>query len=651
MSLRFKKMLGVLYPFIIFFLTGLLLLSLSRLGLSIWQAERVNEANGWLPILLSGLRVDVASLSLLLILPAIFSCFLLQSNTLGRVWGVLLRLYFVLLIWLLVYMELATTPFILEYDVRPNRLFVEYLKYPQEVFAMLWSGYKLELFVGFVGSVLSIYFGWKFAKAITTDLHYPKWYWRPVLMVLVLLVMVMGARSTLGHRPLNPAMVAFSTDPLMNDLALNSTYSVGFAIRQMRDEVNAFKFYGKMPEEEIIARVRQSTVLPVEAYYSKTTPTLARHIASYKGKPKNFVIFLHEILGPLYFGGLGGMPLTPNMDGLMKEGWSFDRAYSTGTRSVRGIEAVVTGFSPTPGRAVVKLGKSQSGFFTIAQLLKQKGYVTQFIYGGESHFDNMKGFFLGNGFTNIHDFQKFKQPEFVGSWGASDEDLYKEANQQFEQLNQQGKPFFSLVFSSSNHSPFDFPENKIELYNQPKSSRENAAKYSDYALGKFFKAAKKSSYWDNTIFLVIADHDSRAYGNELVPIDHFHIPAFVVGNGVPVKKDQRLVSQIDMPPTLLSLIGISSDNPMIGHDLTGEIDEAKLRAMMQFFKNFAWMNNKNEVVVYQPQRKAQGFFYHSKTGELEAAQVDAQMALMAKANALWGALSYQKGMYSSREIK
>ena len=90
---------------------------------------------------------------------------------------------------------------------------------------------------------------------------------------------------------------------------------------------------------------------------------------------------------------------------------------------------------------------------------------------------------------------------------------------------------------------------------------------------------------------------------------------------------------------------------MIGHDLTGEIDETKLRAMMQFFKNFAWMNNKNEVVVYQPQRKAQGFFYHSKTGELEAAQVDAQMALMAKANALWGALSYQKGMYSSREIK
>ncbi len=140
--------------------------------------------------------------------------------------------------------------------------------------------------------------------------------------------------------------------------------------------------------------------------------------------------------------------------------WSLDNLYATGTRSVRGIEAVTTGFFPTPSRSTVKLTKSQSNFFSIADVLKQNGYITQFIYGGESHFDNMKSFFLGNGFTDIQDLPTFDSPSFVGSWGASDEDLYDKAHQQFSMMQQQNKPFFSLVFTSSNHSPFEYPQGK-----------------------------------------------------------------------------------------------------------------------------------------------------------------------------------------------
>ena len=460
----------------------------------------------------------------------------------------------------------------------------------------------------------------------------------------------MGARSTLEHRPLNPAMVAYSTDPLMNDLVLNSTYSVVFAVLQMRDEANAFKYYGDMPEQEIISLVRNSTSINPEKFTSNTTPTNSEHAATFQGKPKNLVILLQESLGARYVGGLGGMPLTPNIDALMNENWNFSRMYATGTRSVRGIEAVITGFSPTPGRAVVKLGKSQSNFFTIAELLKRKGYETQFVYGGESHFDNMKSFFLGNGFTNIHDFPNFDKPEFVGSWGASDEDLYKEAHQQFQQFSTQKKPFFSLVFTSSNHSPFEFPDGKIELYNQPKQTRENAAKYSDHAIGEFFKLAKKSDYWNNTIFIVIADHDSRAYGNQLVPVDHYRIPAVIIGKDIPAKNDTRLVSQIDIAPTLLSLMGINSTNPMIGHDLTNDIAPEKLRVMMQYFKTFAWMDNENNVVIFQPEKQAQGFHYNEESKKLSTQSLNDSFIKTAKANALWGSHAYHKGLYSSQEI-
>ena len=646
-----KKRLGLLYPICVTVLVCLCILMLSRIGLSVWHGARVSDTHGWLAILLNGLRIDISTVSYLLVLPSLLTCLLAGNGSLGKGWLFILRVWVVCGLWLLVYMELATPSYIMEYDVRPNRLFIEYLIYPKEVFGMLWSGYKPELFIGAIVSTATLYWGWKFSRHLVTGLTFPRWYWRPVLAVLVVVVGVMGARSTLGHRPLNPAMVAFSTDPLINDLVLNSTYSLAFAAKQMKAEDNAFKYYGNMDSDEIIGLVRETTETANQDFVSDSVPTMAYHAASYQGKPKNLVILLQESLGARYVGALGGLPLTPNLDALMKEGWNFTRMYSTGTRSVRGIEAVITGFSPTPARSVVKLGKSQTGFFTIAELLKSRGYHTQFIYGGESHFDNMKSFFLGNGFVDMQDFPTFTNPVFVGSWGASDEDLYHKAHEQFSQLSEQKQPFFSLVFTSSNHSPFDYPDGRITPYNEPKETRENAAKYSDYALGEFFRQAKSSSYWDDTVFVVVADHDSRAYGNQLVPIDHFHIPAVIVGKDVPARGDSRLASQIDLAPTLLSLMGINSTNPMIGHDMTKDIDNTKLRAMMQFYKNFAWMDNNNNVVIFQPDKPAQGFHYDEATTELLDRQVPEDMIKKAKANALWGSLAYENDFYQSSGIK
>ncbi|EJL6400189.1 LTA synthase family protein [Vibrio navarrensis] len=635
---------GPLQPILAFAIVALGLLTASRVLLAVWQADRVSAAEGWLNLIVQGIRVDIATLSWLFILPALLAALFPVQGIFGKIWRILLRLWLVAGLWILVYMELATPPFIMEYDLRPNRLFVEYLIYPKEVFSMLWSGYKLELFMGLIGSVATLWFGWKWSEKVTAQTQQVKWRWRPVLAVAVIILGVLGARSSLGHRPLNPAMVAFSSDPLVNDLVLNSAYSVFFAINNMKSERSAVQFYGKMDTKRVIELVKQSSAK--ENYLPGSLPTLNFNPATHQGKKKNLVILLQESLGSRFVGGLGGLPLTPNLDQLLKEGWSFTQMYATGTRSVRGIEAVTTGFPPTPSRAVVKLSKSQTGFFTIADLLQKQGYHTQFIYGGEAHFDNMKSFFLGNGFEQIVDEPQYDNPEFKGSWGVSDEDLYTKADQEFTRLNQQGKPFFSLVFTSSNHSPFEYPAGKIEPYDAQFNTRNNAVKYSDYALGTFFDKAKKSNYWDNTVFIIIADHDARVYGSQLVPVEHFHIPALILGKDIAPREDDRLANNLDMPPTLLSLIGVDATTPMIGRDLTKPLAREDERAMMQFDKNFGYLT-RDSLVVFSPGEKVSTYQYNFSDKTLTPKEATPEDIERTKAHALLGSMAYKYNWYSA----
>lgn len=643
---RLKQRLGPLWPFFCFLLLDLALLSLSRLGLAWWQAQRVIGADGWGPVLLQGLRVDVSTLCWLFGVPAVFTLLLAGKHGPGRVWMGLMRLWLTAGTGLLLLLELATPAFINTYDLRPNRLFIEYLIYPKEVFGMLLQGHLLALLLVGVLVPAALWAGWRWSGRLCRDLTMPVWYWRPVLAVLILALGLLGGRSTLGHRGLNPALVAFSTDPLVNGLVLNSAYSVGFAAKQLGKEESAASLYGRMDRQQLLDTLRQAQGRPEHEYVSPALPSLTRNTASYRGKPRNLVIILEESLGAQFVGTLGGRPLTPEFDRLARQGWLFEQLYATGTRSVRGIEAVITGFTPTPSRAVVKLDKSQTGFFTLAQLLRERGYHTQFIYGGESHFDNMASFFLGNGFEHIVDQRDFESPVFEGSWGVSDEDLFVRADQEFEQLHRQGKPFFSLVFSSSNHDPFEFPGDRIALYEQPKQTRNNAAKYADYALGLFFELAQQSDYWQDTLFLVVADHDSRTYGSDLVPVPHFRVPALLLGEGIAPRRDDRLVSQIDLPPTLLSLAGIDSDNPMLGQDLTRYSPN---RALMQFDQNFALLNG-SHMVVLQPEQDALGFQYDAGLQALTPVPADAGLAQQAQAYALWGSLAYQQGLYRLPEL-
>ena len=634
-----------LFPIFIFVLINLLIFTLSRLGLSLWQADRISAVNGWTELFLQGLRIDIVALCYLFGVPALFSVLFHPS----RLWPKILRVWLTAGSVFILFMEIATPAFIETYDFRPNRLFIEYLIYPKEVFNMLMEGHFNAVLFSLLSTVIAALIYWKLSAWAVKNLRTMSWKVRPFIALLVIAVAFIGARSSFQHRGINPAMVAFSSDALVNSLVLNSGYSVLYAAQQFKDEEKSSEMYGKMDHDEMLRILKESRGRPQSDYISDKFPTLTKNRATYQGKPKNIVILLQESLGAQFIGTLGGKPLSPNIDKLAEEGWLFENLYATGTRSVRGIEAVTAGFTPTPARAVVKLNNAQRNFFTIAELLAKQGYDTSFIYGGEKHFDNMASFFYGNGFQTIIDQQDYQNPKFTATWGVSDEDLFDKANETFSKLHDEGKPFFSLVFSSSNHDPFEFPDGKIELYEQPKATRNNSAKYADYAVGHFFELAKKSNYWNDTIFLVIADHDSRVAGASLMPIKHFHIPALILGGGIEPRRDNRLVSQIDMPTTLLSLAGVSGNYPMMGFDLTQNVNPD--RALMQFDQTQALMKGNYDVVIQTAGGGAKGYHYDKASENLTEKDVPVAMKKEALAYALLGSYLYKNRLYQMGDEK
>jgi len=626
---------------------AIIFLSLSRIALALWLFDRVETVNGWFPLLLQGLRVDLATLCLLLVVPIIYTLVASNKNPRWTIAKRVIQIWLTLIAVLFVFMELATPSFIQEYNIRPNRLFVEYLVYPKEVYGMLIKSKLPELINLSVLTTATGYFVWKWIPRYIHFRNPVPLKWRPLSILVVVLLVALGGRSTLGHRPLNPSMVYFSNDPGVNSLTLNSFYSVLWSIKQLLSEESSNKMYGELSAQSIIDSARAFKNPDLSAFLSDEIPTYSTQHPSYQGSPKNLVIILEESLGARFVGALGGIGLTPNIDRLSKQGIFYSRMFATGTRSVRGIEAVTTGFTPTTDRSVVKLDKSQHHFFTIAELLKRNDYHTEFIYGGEAHFDNMKGFFLGNGFDHITEEKDYQSAKFIGSWGASDEDLFDKAHSRFEQLSSQHKPFFSLVFSSSNHDPFEYPAGRItpDKGNEKKTRRHNAIKYADWALGQFIDKAKQSDYWDNTVFLIIADHDARSLGADLVPIKSFHIPALILGGGITNRIEPRIVSQIDMPPTLLSLIGIENKSPMIGFDLSKSTDKFEGRALLQNGQNFGYLTEKN-ITVLQPDKPSiamkinwNDFSLYSSTAASK------EQTLKAKGLALWGKFAYQNELH------
>ena len=623
------------------------MLMLSRLGLCLWQSDLIPPGS-WLFIFAMGLRYDLAAIAALFALPLLITLIFSFIGVMPRAVRFILQIWCAAAFAFLLMNEAATPGFILEYGVRPNQLYVQYLIYPKEVLRTLWGGHKVELFaslaITLAAFLLAFYLQSKmFARALAGSAERkPKLWHLGVELLVVLCLVPLAIRSTLGHRPLNPAMAAFCDSPLVNSLPVNSSYSASYALAHLGDtQLTANDIYTLVSADKVLAAAADLSAR--EAVPGTERCPLLQQITppSDVTAPRNVVIVLEESLGADFVQSLGGLPLTPHLERLKAQGWWFDNLYAAGHRSIRGIEAVSAGFPPSPLESIVKLLPQHGAYATLAEAFKQNGYHTSFIYGGESHFDNMRSYFLGNGMQEVIEQKDYQNPSFVASWGVSDEDLFDRAHESYLSDFKAGKNFFSIVFTSSFHDPFEIPQGKVSLDFDAgdQSARYLAVKYADYALGRFMDKALSAPYAHNTVFLIVADHESKVRAQGTFPLSKFKIPGLIIAPGLSPRQDARIVSQIDLPPTLLALAGLRGSAPFVGENLLRK--DAKERALVQYNQIFGLLTPEHFVVLTP--RKSPDVYTRAPDGTLLPAT--ATPALIDKAAALenMGPLFYQQG--------
>lgn len=381
----------------------------------------------------------------------------------------------------------------------------------------------------------------------------------------------------------------------INELQANGLHR--FYLAFLNSELQYDEFYITIPEDKAMTIIHEE--------YSSSENNLQIIKDSLPEVHKNIILITVESLSASFLNHYGNAEnITPCLDKLMDESLVFDNMYATGNRTVRGLEAVTLCLPPSPGESIVKRANN-SDLFSTGKVLKEKGYIVQYLYGGDSYFDNMETFFSGNGYEII-DKKSFAKDEitFSNIWGVCDEDIYNKAIKVFNNDTKTGKPFFGHIMTVSNHRPFTYPQGKIDIPNDSKS-RNGGVKYTDYAIGRFIEMARQQSWFNNTIFVITADHCASSAGKTEIPLDKYHIPAIIYAPGyIESQQVNTLVSQIDIMPTLFGLMHFSYNSYFYGKDIFSP--DYKSRALVATYQNLGYWKN-NIFTVLSPVRKVEQY--------------------------------------------
>lgn len=467
-----------------------------------------------------------------------------------------LGIFLVLYVGAIVFNGVSEYFFWNEFGVRYNFIAVDYLVYTNEVVGNIRESYPIvPLSLGIILATLLIVWYLFRHDIIHSDLL-KGWRWKAVagpayIVALLLSVWLLKFNTRFQD----------SDNVYVNELQANGLYKFYDAF--VKNELNYTQFYLTHPEAEAEAFIH--------SVYNSTDDNLHRVSSPEPETHRNIVLITIESMSADYMERFGNdRHLTPTLDSLYKLGLAFDRVYATGNRTVRGLEAVTLSLPPCPGQSIIKR-PDNAGMHSTGALLREKGYNVKYFYGGNSYFDNMETFFGGNGY-DIVDQRQYAPEEitFANIWGVCDEDAYRKVIRTLNGETKSGKPFFAHIMTVSNHRPFTYPAGKISIPHDAKS-RDGGVMYSDYALGRFFAEASQQPWFDNTIFLITADHCASSAGRTEIPLHKYHIPAVIFAPGlVAPQQVQGIVSQIDLMPTLLSLLHMNYDSHFFGRSIFEE---------------------------------------------------------------------------------
>lgn len=479
-----------------------------------------------------------------------------------------------------------------EFGVRYNFIAVDYLVYTNEVIGNIMQSYPvIPIFTGlFIVSGLISYLILKKSKYYIENI--PSFSEKIKLSILYLLLLCLSfvAIPYLASKEK-------STNIFANELQANGIYK--FYLAFMNNELDYFKFYKTIPEKKAYELLHQQ----IPDTYGRN---LVRNIKSNSAElHKNVVLITIESYSAEFLKMEGNSKnLTPFTDSLATKSLLFTNLYAVGNRTVRGLEAVTLCLPPTAGESVIKR-KDNKNKFSTGNIFKQKGYAVKYMYGGDAFFDNMQDFFSGNGYE-IVDKKAFQPDEitFQNIWGVCDEDMYNKAIKVMNHEAKNGKPFFNHIMTVSNHRPFTYPKHKIDIPGDSKS-REGGIKYTDFAMREFFKKASKQPWFNNTVFVILADHCASSAGKTELPLDKYRIPAMIYSPSfIAPKQVNQLMSQIDVMPTLFGLLNFKYQSKFFGQDVLK--DNYKPRALIATYQNLGLIKD-SILTILSPKQQVKQF--------------------------------------------
>ncbi|MEO3724979.1 sulfatase-like hydrolase/transferase [Pseudomonas syringae] len=450
-----------------------------------------------------------------------------------------------------------------EFGVRFNFIAVDYLVYSDEVLNNVLESYPIGTLLSIL-ALLAVALSFALRKPFNAALDTPLPPLRGRLLNALGLLVVAGLSLQLLSQD---APRAQGGNAYQNELASNGPYQFFAAFRN--NELDYGQFYSSLSPEKVAGQIRAELSEPNARFIGQDPQDIRRMIDNPGTVRKpNIVLVTIESLSAKYLGSNGDeRNLTPNLDALRKQSLYFNNFYATGTRTDRGLEAITLAIPPTPGRSIVKRIGRESGFASLGQQLSAVGYDSVFVYGGRGYFDNMNAFFSGNGYRVV-DQSSVDESEihFKNAWGMADEDLYKQTLKLADADYARQQPFLLQLMTTSNHRPYTYPDNRINI--KSGNGRDGAVKYTDYAIGQFLEQARQKPWFDNTIFIFVADHTAGSAGKEDLPISNYQIPLFIYAPKlIEPRENAQLASQIDLAPTLLGLLNLDYQSTFFGRNL------------------------------------------------------------------------------------
>ncbi|WP_409281324.1 LTA synthase family protein [Pseudomonas defluvii] len=568
----------------------MLMLSLVRLALLVYNSDQIGNTpvSTLAEAFANGLRFDLRLVVYLCVplMLALLSVRAMAARGLFRFWLTVTAS-------VAMFLGLMEMDFYREFHQRLNGLVFQYVKEdPKTVLSMLWYGFPVVRYLlawAFGTWLLSLLFKGvdrmtrprgEYGSNVVGARSVAPWYVRGGVFFMVLMVAVVAARGTLRQGPPMRWGDAYTTDSnFANQLGLNGTLTLLTAAKSRMSEERDNIWKATLPQDEAQETVRSMLLTPHDKLVDADEAAVRRDFTPPAEKTlpiKNVVVILLESFAGHSVGALGATTnVTPYFDKLAKEGLLFDRFFSNGTHTHQGMFATMGCFPNLPGfEYLMQTPEGSHKLSGLPALLSARKYDDVYVYNGDFAWDNQSGFFSNQGMTTFIGRNDFVNPVFSDpTWGVSDQDMFDRGAEELAK-NYGKKPFYALLQSLSNHTPYALPKNlPVEPVTGQGRLDEHltAMRYSDWALGQFFEKARKEPYFKETLFVIVGDH---GFGNNQqvteLDLSRFNVPLLLIAPGIQEKfgaVSHTVGTQIDIVPTIMGRLGGETRHQCWGRDL------------------------------------------------------------------------------------